>query len=246
MKDTPQDPQSLDAAFDARCRELLQSRSVPAPEFVEPVPPVSGQGRKWALAAGAVIAIGISAALWPSGQPEAPGASAPSAAPAVTTAEPVQQPEAPALESPAPESMTAAPEPANDPVAQPAGPAAVRAVQEEAVTAPAEEVAAAETAASRAEVEVSSPDMIPVSSTEGTAGSTPEPTVAEALDGTESTESTLLDEEAESVQIVPIDSPAEEPVLPAREEPAVAPKPANEPEEPTLRLPLTLPAGGGL
>ena len=49
-------------------RELLQSRSVPAPGFVEPVPPAAGHGRRLALVAGAVIAIGIGAALWPSGR----------------------------------------------------------------------------------------------------------------------------------------------------------------------------------
>jgi len=247
MKDTPQDSQTFDAAFDARCRELLQSRSVPAPDFVEPVPPASGHGRRLALVAGAVIAIGIGAALWPSGQPEAVEAPvqapAPSA-PSMTTADAELEPEAPAMASPATESTTEA-HAAEAAVAQPEESTVVTEVQEEAVTAPAREVAASETAASRTEFEVSSPDMDPVSSTEEGAESIPEPTVVEAVESAEPTESALLDEAAESAQGVPTDSPSEEPGLPAMEEPAVAPEPANEPQEPTLRLPLTLPAGGG-
>lgn len=244
MKDTPQDSQTFDAAFDARCRELLQSRSVPAPGFVEPVPPAAGHGRRLALVAGAVIAIGIGAALWPSGQPEAVETPDQAPAPSMTTAEPVLQPKAPAMASPATESTTEA-HAAEVAVAQSEESTVVTEVQEEAATAPAREVAASETAASRTESEVSPPDMDPVSSTEEGAESIPEPTVVEAVESAEPTESALIDEAAESAQGVPTDSPSEEPGLPAMEEPAVAPEPANEPQEPTLRLPLTLPAGGG-
>ena len=243
MKDTPQDSQSFDAAFDARCRELLQSRSVPAPDFVEPVPPAAGHGRRLALVAGAVIAIGVGAALWPSGQPEAVEAPVETATPSMTTAAPELQPAAPAMASPAAESTTEA-HAADAAAAQPEQSTVVTEVQEETVATPARDVAATETAASRTESEVSSPDMDPVSSTKEAAEFIPEPT-ANAVESAESRESILLEKEAESVQNVSTDSPAEEPVLPAVEEPAMAPEPANEPEEPTLRLPLTLPAGGG-
>ena len=243
MKDTPQDPQSFDAAFDARCRELLQSRSVAAPDFVEPVPPAAGHGRRLALVAGAVITIGIGAALWPSGQPEAVEAPMEISTPSMTTAEPELQPAAPAMASYAAESTTEA-HAAEAAVAQPEETTVVTEVQEEAVATPARDVAATETAASRAESEVSSSDMDPVSSTEEAAESIEDPT-ANAVESAEGNEPTLLDEAAESVEGVPTDSPSEESGLPAMEEPAVAPEPANEPEEPTLRLPLTLPAGGG-
>lgn len=243
MKDTPQDPQSFDAAFDARCRELLQSRSVAAPDFVEPVPPAAGQGRRLALVAGAVITIGIGAALWPSGQPEAVEAPVEIATPPMTTAEPELQPAAPAMASPAAESTTGS-HAAEAAVAQPEESTVVADVKDETVATPARDVAATETAASRAESTTHSPDMDPVSSTEESAESIAGPT-ANAVESAEGNESTLPDEAAESMQGVPIDSPSEEPVLPAMEEPAAAPEPANEPEEPTLRLPLTLPAGGG-
>ena len=244
MKDTPQDSQSFDAAFDARCRELLQSRSVAAPDFVEPVPPAAGQGRRVALVAGAVITIGIGAALGPSGQPEAVEAPMETATPSMTTAEPKLQPAAPAMASSAYESTTGS-HAAEAAVAQPEESTVVTEVQEEAVATPARDVAATEAAASSAESTTRSPDMDPVSSAEGDAESIPEQAAIEAVEGTERPESTLLDEATESVEGVPTDSPSAEPVLPAMEEPAAAPQPANEPEEPTLRLPLTLPAGGG-
>lgn len=243
MKDTPQDPQTFDAAFDERCRDLLQSRSVPAPDFVEPVPPASGHSQRLALVAGAVIAIGIGAALWPSGQPEALEAPVQTPAPAMTTAEPTLHPEAPAMESPAAESTTVV-HSTEEAVAQPKESVAVAQVQEETVIAPAQDVSATETAASLAESEGSSPDMDPVSSTKEATESIADPTV-DAVENAESAESTFFRERAESAQGAPTDSPSEEPGLPAMEEPALAPEPANESQEPTLRLPLTLPAGGG-
>jgi len=244
MKDTPQDSQSFDAAFDARCRELLQSRSVPAPDFVEPVPPAAGHGRTLALVAGAVIAFGVGAALWPSGQPEAVEAPVETTAPSVTSTEPILQPEAPAMASPVTESTNEA-HSAEQAVAQPEESTAVAEVQEKAVATLAQDVAATETAASRAEPTMGSLDMNPPPYTEEAAEFIPEPTVIEAVENAESTETTGLDVEAESVQSVPTDRRAVEPVVPTTKEPAVAPEPADESEEPTLRLPLTLPAGGG-
>ena len=179
-------------------------------------------------------AIGIGAALWPSGQPEALEAPVQMPAPAMTTAEPTLHPEAPAMASPAAESTTVV-HSTEEVVAQPKESVAVARVQEETVIAPAQDVSATETAASLAESEGSSPDMDPVSSTKEATESIADPTV----DAVENAES------AESAQGAPTDSPSEEPGLPAMEEPALAPEPANESQEPTLRLPLTLPAGGG-
>ena len=227
MKDTPQDPQSFDAAFDARCRELLQSRFVPAPDLVEPVLPASNHGRRLALVAGAVIAIGIGAALWPSGQPEALKA-------------PI---EAPAVALPATELTTEA-HSVEEAVAQPDESHAMIEVQEEEVAVSERGIEATEMTASSAESEVSSPDMGLVSSGLGTAESTTEPTTDE-VESAESAEATILQEGPESSQGDPADSPSEELDAPVIDEPAVAPEPAIENAEPTLRLPLTLPAGGG-
>ena len=231
MKDTPQDSQTFDAAFDARCRELLQSRSVPAPDLVEPVLPASNHGRRLALVAGAFIAIGIGAALWPSGQPEALKA-------------PI---EAPAVASPATELTTEA-HSAEEAVAQPDESDAMIEVQEEEVAVSERGIEAAEMTASSAESEVSSPDMDLVSSGLGTAESTTEPTTeptTDAVESAESAEATIFEEGHESSQGDPAGSPSEEPDAPVIDEPAAAPEPAIENEEPTLRLPLTLPAGGG-
>ena len=138
------------------------------------------------------------------------------------------------MASPAAESTTVV-HSTEEVVAQPKESVAVARVQEETVIAPAQDVSATETAASLAESEGSSPDMDPVSSTKEATESIADPTV----DAVENAES------AESAQGAPTDSPSEEPGLPAMEEPALAPEPANESQEPTLRLPLTLPAGGG-
>ena len=64
MKDTPQDPQSFDDAFDARCRDVLSQRSVPAPPFVPPAAPAMGTGKKVILAAGAVALLAAGSFLW--------------------------------------------------------------------------------------------------------------------------------------------------------------------------------------
>ncbi|MEC7114305.1 MAG: hypothetical protein VXW79_04985, partial [Bacteroidota bacterium] len=64
MKDTPQDPQSFDDAFDARCRDVLFQRSIPAPPFVPPAAPAMGTGKKVILAAGAVALLATGSFLW--------------------------------------------------------------------------------------------------------------------------------------------------------------------------------------
>ena len=65
MKDTPQDPHSFDDAFDARCRDVLSQRSVPAPPFVPPATPAMGTGKKVILAAGAVALLAQAASCGP-------------------------------------------------------------------------------------------------------------------------------------------------------------------------------------
>ena len=69
MKDTPQDPQSFDDAFDARCRDVLSQRSVPAPPFVPPAAPAMGTGKKVILAAGAVALLAAGSFLWTADEP---------------------------------------------------------------------------------------------------------------------------------------------------------------------------------
>ena len=64
MKDIPQDPQSFDDAFDARCRDVLSQRTVPAPPFVPPAAPAMGTGKKVILAAGAVALLAAGRFLW--------------------------------------------------------------------------------------------------------------------------------------------------------------------------------------
>ncbi len=63
MKINPQDSQ-LDAAFDARCREMLSQRSVEAPPMAESTPPVSRMGQKSAWLVGAMVCMGLGFALW--------------------------------------------------------------------------------------------------------------------------------------------------------------------------------------
>lgn len=71
MKDTPQDPQSFDDAFDARCRDVLSQRSVPAPPFAPPVVPAMGAGKKVILAVGAVALMATGGFMWTAGEPVA-------------------------------------------------------------------------------------------------------------------------------------------------------------------------------
>ena len=80
MKDTPQDPQSFDDAFDARCRDVLSQRSVPAPPFVPPAAPAMGTVKKVIFAAGAVALLATGSFLWTADE------SAPVPAPASTEA----------------------------------------------------------------------------------------------------------------------------------------------------------------
>ena len=68
MKDTPQDPQSFDDAFDARCRDVLSQRSVPAPPFAPPAVPAMGAGKKVILAVGAVALMATGGFLWAAGE----------------------------------------------------------------------------------------------------------------------------------------------------------------------------------
>ena len=56
-------PQSFDDAFDARCRDVLSQRSIPAPP-PPPAAPAMGTGKKVILAAGAVALLAAGSFLW--------------------------------------------------------------------------------------------------------------------------------------------------------------------------------------
>ena len=123
MKDTPQDPQSFDDAFDARCRDVLSQRSVPAPPFVPPAAPAMGTGKKVILAAGAVALLAAGSYLWTADESapvpapvstEAPVNPAPVETPATqeTAVQEVAIEEVTTSAEPAPEAPMPATEPA--------------------------------------------------------------------------------------------------------------------------------------
>lgn len=237
MKDTPQDQQSFDAAFDARCRELLQSSSVPAPDFVEPAPLAFAQGRKLALLAGVVIAVGLGAALWPSGEQET--GKTPLHTPDLTTAEP--QSAVPSVEVPVAETTTVA-QSAEEEVVQPSESVPVSVVEEKLASAPKSGDASAEMAASPAVSQGNSLETVSAPSNESPVDPTTETTADVESDGVPDVSTTSETENASQVDSG--DSPSEDTAVPVSV-PAVLPEPEVENEEPTLRLPLTLPAGGG-
>ena len=222
MKDTPQDPQSFDDAFDARCRDVLSQRFVPAPPFVPPPAPTMGTGKKAILAAGAVALLAAGSFLWTADE------SAPVSAPASTEI-PVPAPVEKTLEAPtevAPVDVVtpAAPETAVEKVA----------IEETAIsTEPAPDVARPVTESAQA-IEPT-PDVAepqPAAAVDVNASETPEVT-PEVMEG-ESSDEMGTEPNAET--------PVEEVTTPADEN---AQQPDAE-EAPVLTLPITLPAGGGL
>ena len=223
MKDTPQDPQSFDDAFDARCRDVLSQRSVPAPPFVPPAAPAMGTGKKVLLAAGTVALLATGSFLWTVDE------SAPVPAPASIEAPVNPVPGESTHESP----TGVAPVVVETPAAQEA------AVQEEAVE---ESMTSAEPSPEAAN---------PVAESTEAIESTPvvvEPQPATAVDVNESvtlevTSEIMEGEASDEVVTEPgIETPVEEVATPAEEN---AQQPDAE-EAPVLTLPITLPAGGGL
>lgn len=225
MKDTPQDPQSFDDAFDARCRDVLSQRSVPAPPFVPPAAPAMGTGKKVILAAGAVALLAAGSFLWTADE------SAPVSAPASI--------EAPV--SPAPVETT-------HEIPTDVAPVVVEtpAAQETAV----QEVAVAETATSTEPA----PDAAkPVTESGEAIEPTPivvEPQPAAAVDADvdesetpEVTPEVMEGEASDEVVTEPkTETPVDQVTAPAEEN---VQQPDAE-EAPVLTLPITLPAGGGL
>ena len=222
MKDTPQDPQSFDDAFDARCRDVLSQRSVPAPPFVPPATPAMGTGKKVILAAGAVALLAAGSFLWTTDEP------APVSAPAsieVPVPAPVEKTlEAPTEVAPVDVVTPAAPETAVEKVA----------IEETAIsTEPAPDVARPVTESAQA-IEPT-PDVAepqPAAAVDVNASETPEVT-PEVMEG-ESSDEMGTEPNAET--------PVEEITAPADEN---AQQPDAE-EAPVLTLPITLPVGGGL
>lgn len=227
MKDTPQDPQSFDDAFDARCRDVLSQRSVPAPPFVPPATPAMGTGKKVILAAGAVALLAAGSFLWTADE------SAPVSAPASI--------EAPVDSAPV-ESTQENPIDV-DPVVVQAPAAQETAVQEvaigEATTSTEPAPNAAQPVTEPAEAVESTPVVVEV-----------QPATAADVDESETPEVTpevtpqVMEAEAsDEVGIEPnAETPVEEVTTPAEEN---AQQPDAE-KAPVLTLPITLPAGGGL
>ena len=225
MKDTPQDPQSIDDAFDARCRDVLSHRSVPAPPFVPPPAPTMGTGKKAILAAAAAALLAAGSFLWTADQ------AAPVLAPSST--------EAPV--NPAP--VGTSPEVQAD------------VVSVDVETSAAQETVVQEAAIEEATTSTDpAPDAAkPVTASAEAIELTPivvEPQPAAAVD-TEVNDSGTPETTPKSVEVIVSDEVGTEPSAetPVEEATAPADENAQQPnveEAPMLILPITLPAGGGL
>lgn len=225
MKDTPQDPQSFDDAFDARCRDVLSPRSVPAPPFVPPAAPVMGTRKKVLLAAGAVALLAAGSFLWTADE------SAPVPAPVSTEAPVNSAPVETTHESP----IDVAPVVVETPAAQET--AVHEVAVEEATTSTESAPDAAMPVTESAEAIESTPIVVEV-----------QPATAADVDVDESetpkvTPEVMEAEASDEVVTEPnTETPMEEVTAPAEEN---AQQPDAQ-EAPVLTLPITLPAGGGL
>ena len=223
MKDTPQDPQSFDDAFDARCRDVLSQRSVPAPPFVPPAAPAMGTGKKVILAAGAVALLAAGSFLWTADEP-AP-VPAPASIEAPVNSAPVETThENPTDVAPIVVETPAAQETAEHEVAVKEAATSPEPAPEAAkpVTEPTEDIESTPVV-----VESQSATAVEVNDSE-TPEVTPEAMEAEASD---------------EVRAEPnAETPVEEVTTPAEEN---AQQPDAE-KAPVLTLPITLPVGGGL
>ena len=223
MKDTPQDPQSFDDAFDARCRDVLSQRSVPAPPFVPPATPAMGTGKKVILAAGAVALLAAGSFLWTADEP------APVPAPASIEAPVNSAPVETTHENP----TDVAPIVVETPAAQETAEHEVAVKEATTSTEPAPD--AAQPVTEPAEAVESTPVVVE-----------PQPATAVEVNESETLEVTseVMEGEAsdEVVTEPSLETPVEEVAAPAEEN---AQQPDTE-EAPVLTLPITLPAGGGL
>jgi hypothetical protein len=223
MKDTPQDPQSFDDAFDARCRDVLSQRSVPAPPYTPPSAPAMSTGKKAILAAGAVALLATVSFLWTADE------AAPVSAPVST--------EAPMNSAPVETTIEVPTEVAPLDVVTPAA-------QERDV----EEVTLEEAGTNTEPVADATKPMTesaePIESTPVVVE--PQPAAAVDVNESETPEVTPEVMEAEASDEVGTEpnreTPVEERTEPTEEN---AQQPDAE-EAPVLTLPITLPAGGGL
>jgi len=234
MKENPQDPQSFDAAFDARCREMLSQRVVKAPPFVEPTAASTRMGRRLALATGTIMLIGMGGTLMWTDSDQSfdaePAVEVPTVSDQVVEPASVLGKEAMETSTPTPEDAGGQPEGGS--VEGLMGPSAKeRHVAEGPIT---EESQGA-----------MSPSTVSGSVTEADAF---RPVEAELNGETEAeTREPLMTEEqvapATQEEVGDDVDEAEEDVEPV----GTGTEPAAEKsvEEPVLRLPLTLPAGGG-
>ena len=223
MKDTPQDPQSFDDAFDARCRDVLSQRSVPAPPYTPPSTPAMSTGKKAILAAGALALLATGSFLWTAD--EAAPVSAPVSSEAPMNSAPVET----TIEVP----TDVAPLDVVTPAAQETDVEEV--TLEEAGTNTEPVADATKPMTESAEPIESTPVVVE-----------PQPAAAVDVNESETPEVTPEVMEAEASDEVGAEPnqeiPVEEGAAPAEEN---AEQPDAE-EAPVLTLPITLPAGGGL
>ena len=224
MKDTPQDLQSFDDAFDAHCRDVLSQRSVPAPPFVPLAAPTMGTGKKVILAAGAAALLAAGSFLWTADE------SAP-VPPPVSTEAPVNPASVETLLD-VPADVT--PVDAETPVAQ------------EAVV---EVVAIEETTTSSDPAPTAAK---PLTESAEAIESTPIMAVPQSAASMETDVNDLgtLEAAPEAVEVKATHEVGTEPNGETPVEDAIAPaqKNAQQPDAekaPVLTLPITLPAGGG-
>ena len=227
MKINPQDSQ-LDAAFDARCREMLSQRSVDAPPMAESTPPVSRMGQKSAWLVGAMVCMGLGFALW-------------NGAEGTTTSD----------------THGTVPNPILEPTGEgPVLPAEFES-KEAPVAAPIQEdvfdgVSSSSENQPKAKVVETPSSGVAISSHAQSA----ESAATEGVSSVEEIRTEQASNQLESVElgtsVPPVSSiPKGEVLGNAVEEKAKVPSeqteatPALEGDEPVLRLPLTLPAGGG-
>lgn len=227
MKDTPQDPQSFDDAFDARCRDVLSQRSVPAPPYTPPSAPAMSTGKKAILAAGALALLATGSFLWTAD--EAAPVSAPVSSEAPMNSAPVETT-----------------------IEVPTDVAPLDVVTSAAQETDVEEVTLEEAGTNIEPVADATKPMTesaePIESTSVAV----EPQPAAAVEGNESempevtpevTPEVMEAEASDEVGAEPNhETPVEEGTEPAEEN---AQQPDAE-EAPVLTLPITLPAGGGL
>ena len=234
MKIKSQDSQ-FDAAFDAQCREMLSKRSVDAPPMANSTLPEPRKERKLAWVAGAVVLMGVCFGLWNKGEDTRSSdseATAPASLVEYASESPAVAAEGTHTELPVAASNQEALKEGNEvtPENEP------QIAKEEGLNSELTEGAVGHA--------VESVRLVPVPNKSGLSATDLHAEPAENSLGSKGTETSLFsvsptqkERAYEMDNSVPaaVDSPVE------NTEPSSAP----DGNEPVLRLPLTLPSGGG-